>query len=103
MPNHRLDQDSLTEQLKQLIADQFRLDIREPAAISDHAPLIGGGLGLDSLDALELAMSVEEEFGIVIGSREESQQAFASIASLADFIRARTPAGHRGLPDSAAA
>ena len=103
MPNHRPDQDTLTAQLKQLIADQFRLDIREPATISDQAPIIGGTLGLDSLDGLELAMSVEEEFGIVIGTREESQQAFASIASLADYIRARTHPGHRGLPDSAAA
>ncbi len=103
MQNHRIDHDSLPSQLKQLVADQFRLDILEPDTISDDAPLIGGGLGLDSLDALELAMSVEEEFGIVIGTREESHQALASIASLADYIRARTQPGRSGLPDSAAA
>ena len=57
--------------------------------MSDQEPLIGSGWGLDSLDALELAMCVEEEFGVTITSREESHRAFASIGDLADFIRSR--------------
>jgi acyl carrier protein len=90
MKNRRLDQDPLPTQLKHLVADLFRLDIAVPAEISDSEPLLGSGLGLDSLDALELAMCIEEEFGVVIQSREESHRAFANIASLADYIQTRT-------------
>ena len=84
--------DPLPSQLKRLIVDLFRLDITEPEKIADHAPLIGGSLGLDSLDALELAICLEEKFGITIQTREESQSAFASIDSLASYIHHRTQA-----------
>lgn len=87
--NRSFDHDPLPSQLKHLVADMFRLDILEPDKISDEEPLIGGNLGLDSLDALELGMCLEEKFGITIGSATESRTALASIASLADFIRAR--------------
>ncbi len=87
--NRSLDQDSLPSQLKHLVADMFRLDVLEPDKIADDEPLMGGSLGLDSLDALELGMYVEEKFGITIGSAAESRAALASIASLADFIHAR--------------
>jgi len=100
MTNH--DQDPLPSRLKHLIAAQFRLDLSEPDNIPDHEPLIGGRLGLDSLDALELAMSVEEQFGITIHSQAESIDAFTSIATLTDFIHARTGATGR-QPASAAA
>src|SRR5438876_407204 len=83
---------SLSSRLKHLIAALFRLDLAEPDNISDYEPLIGGRLGLDSLDALELAIRVEEEFGITIHTHEESHRAFASIASLTDFIHARAGA-----------
>ena len=81
----------------------FRLDILEPDKIADHEPLIGGGLGLDSLDAVEFAMCLEEVFGITIHLREESHSALASIASLADFIhtRAQTSHGHQRSPATA--
>jgi len=85
--NRELDQ--LKSRLKHLVADQFRLDIPAPDKIADDAPLIGSGLGLDSLDALELAICLEEEFGLSIDSREESHRAFASISSLASYIEAR--------------
>ena len=91
MTNHH--RDFLPSRLKHLIAGLFRLNLAEPDKIPDDEPLIGGRLGLDSLDALELAMRVEEEFGITIHSQEESLRAFASIASLADFIHARTSTG----------
>jgi acyl carrier protein len=87
--NRRLDQSLLLSQLKYLVADMFRLDILEPDKIADDEPLIGNSLCLDSLDVLELAICVEEEFGIAIRSGEESHSVFTSIASLADFIHAR--------------
>lgn len=92
--NRCLDQVLLLSQLKYLVADMFRLDILEPDKIADNEPLIGGSLCLDSLDALELAICVEEEFGIAIRSGEESHSVFTSIASLANFIHARAQAAY---------
>ena len=84
--NHASKQDQLPSRLKHLVADLFRPDITEPDTISDRAPLIGGNLGLDSSDALELALCVEEEFGLALYSPEDSLRAFSSISSLAVFI-----------------
>ncbi len=81
--------DALTERLKHLIVETLHLEDITPAQIDDNAPLIGSGLSLDSIDALELVVKIEKEFGIKIGSAEESKQALASIASLAAFVRAR--------------
>ena len=84
--NHASKQDLLPSRLKHLVADLFRPDISEPDTISDRAPLIGGNLGLDSLDAVELALCVEDEFGLALYTPEDSQRAFSSISSLAVFI-----------------
>ncbi len=86
--NHPIDDhDILLARLRRLLARKFRLSEREFAGYTHDEPLIGGRLGLDSLDALELGICVEEEFGISIDSAAESHLAFASIASLAGFIR----------------
>ena len=89
MKNHGPDQDTLLSQLKHLIADMFRIDIIEPDKIADDEPLIGGSLGLNHLDALELAICIEERFGVKICTLEESHHAFGSVTILADFIHAR--------------
>jgi acyl carrier protein len=81
--------DPLITRLKHLIVDTLHLDGVTPDDIDENAPLIGSGLALDSIDALELVVKIEKEFGIKIGSSEESRQALASVASLADFIRVR--------------
>jgi acyl carrier protein len=83
--------------LKHLIADLFRMDILEPDEISDYEPLIGGSLGLDSLDVLELAFCVEEEFCVTLYRLDGSLREFASIGRLADFIQARMPTTHTHL------
>ncbi len=82
--------DPLISRLKHLIVDTLRLDGVTASDIDESAPLIGSGLALDSIDALELVVKIEKEFGIKIGSSEESRQALASVNSLASFIRART-------------
>lgn len=81
--------DPLNTRLKHLIVTTLKLEDVTPAELADDEPLIGSGLNLDSIDALELVVTLEKEFGIKIGSSEESRQALASIAHLAEFIRAR--------------
>ena len=62
----------------------------EPEEISDNESLTGGDFDLDSLDKFELALGIEEEFGVAIDSQVETHCAFASIASLTRFIHARS-------------
>ena len=80
--------DPLKAKLKVLIVETLRLEDIAPADIPDDEPLIGGGLSLDSIDALELVVKLEKEFGIKISSSEESRAALASVSALADYIRA---------------
>lgn len=80
--------DPLNERLKKIIVETLRLEDITPEQIKDDDPLIGSGLSLDSIDALELVVQIEKEFGIKISSIEQSKQALASVASLAAFIRA---------------
>tara|TARA_R110002111_G_scaffold19045_1_gene46661 strand:+ start:449 stop:727 length:279 start_codon:yes stop_codon:yes gene_type:complete len=81
--------DLLTTRLKILIIETLHLEDVTAESITDDEPLIGGGLSLDSIDALELVVSLEKEFGVKISSSEESKKALASVASLAAFIRER--------------
>jgi acyl carrier protein len=85
--------DELKAQLKQLLIDELHLADVKPADIDDAAPLFGAGLGLDSLDALQLAVAVEERFGVRIGDEAEGRKAFASIDALAAHVAAHRPAG----------
>lgn len=85
--------DSLTLRLKTLIIATLKLDGVRPEDLPDNEPLIGSPrLGLDSIDALELVLALEKEFGVKIGSSEESRQALASINALAAYLRAHSPA-----------
>ena len=81
--------DPLIQRLKHLIVTTLKLEDVDPAEMPDDEPLIGSGLNLDSIDALELVVTLEKEFGIKIATSEESRVALASIAGLADYIRAR--------------
>ena len=70
-----------------MLVEGLRLEV-EPAEIVDTEGIFGDGLGLDSIDALEFVVLIEEEFDVVIADEEEAKTAFASIAALADFILA---------------
>lgn len=74
------------QQLKELIVTTLNLPDVQPAEIADDEPLIGAGLDLDSLDALELVLAIEKTYGISIANAEESKQALQDVASLAAFI-----------------
>ena len=70
---------------KELLVSGLRLEIA-PADIVDTDPIFGAGLGLDSIDALEFVVLIEENFGVAIPDETVAKQAFASIDALADFI-----------------
>jgi acyl carrier protein len=85
--------DPLKTKLKQLIVTTLKLEDVKPDDLADDEPLIGSGLNLDSIDALELVVTLEKEYGIKIKSSEESRLALGSIAHLAEFIRAHADPG----------
>ena len=78
-----------THELKSQIIESLKLQEITPEQIEDDAPLFGTGLGLDSIDALELVVLLEKDYGIVIKDIEEGRPAFRSVRTLADFIDAK--------------
>ena len=80
----------LSEQLKKIIIEELNLEDIEISEIDDNDPLFGDeGLGLDSLDAVELVVLIQKHFGVEIKDMEEGKVALASISSLVDFIKNR--------------
>ena len=79
----------LLTELKAKIIESLKLQDITPDQIGDDDPLFGNGLGLDSIDALELVVMLEKNYGIVIKDIEEGRQAFRSVRTLADFVEAR--------------
>lgn len=78
--------EELKLQLKQQIIDALSLEDMTPADIDDAAPLFGEGLGLDSIDALELLMILDKQYGIKFADRASSKAALASIDVMAAYI-----------------
>ncbi len=87
-----MDQPTLCAQIKQLIISELDLRSKTPADIADDALLFGGGLGLDSLDALQLVTALEERYGVTLPAGDEVRPIFASVSSIAEFIEKSTPA-----------
>jgi len=75
----------IAQRAKQLLISGLRLEI-SPEEILDSEPIFGTGLGLDSIDALEFVVLIEEQFGVAIPDEEVAKRVFASIDALADFI-----------------
>ena len=80
-----MSRQELAPRVKDLIVRRLKLEIN-PAEIDDAAPLFGEGLGLDSIDALELVLGLEQEFQIKVEDEEVGVKAFASVNALCDFI-----------------
>ena len=81
-----MDRESLKSELKHLIIETLHLEEIQPDEIKDSEPLFGEGLGLDSIDALELVVALEKSYDVIIEDEEVGKKAFASIEALADFI-----------------
>ncbi len=81
-------ENSLNEQLKKIIIEELNLEDIDAGEIKDDDPLFGDeGLGLDSLDAVELVVLIQKHFQVEIKDMEEGRVALASISSLVDFIK----------------
>lgn len=73
-------------QVKELIVSALQLEGVLPAEIQDEGRLFGGGLGLDSVDALELAIRIEETFGVRMPEDDRAKQAFSTVSAIATYI-----------------
>jgi acyl carrier protein len=78
--------DHLIEKIKHLIIQRLKLVEMTPEMIETEAPLFGEGLGLDSIDALELVLGLEKEFGVVIPDAEVGKRVFQSVRTMAQFV-----------------
>ena len=78
--------DELKRQLKQQIIEVLSLEEITPEDIVDSEPLFGEGLGLDSIDALELIVLMEGDYGIRLNNPAEGKAIFASLDTMADYI-----------------
>ncbi|HEY3053766.1 MAG TPA: phosphopantetheine-binding protein [Thermoanaerobaculia bacterium] len=80
MPNH------LRRKLKELLIERLKFEDMTPEDIPDDEPLFGGGLGLDSIDALEIVVMLESEFGIKVKNETSARDSFRSISTLANYV-----------------
>ena len=81
-----LERAELKNRIKQALIEELDLRGKSASDIDDAAPLFGEGLGLDSLDALQLAMAIEERFGVTVPEGEPGRSIFASVDAIADFV-----------------
>ena len=82
-----MSEEQLASRIKEIIVETLALEDVEPTSIETDAPLFGEGLGLDSIDALELALAFHKEFGVRTQENDENnRQYYYSVASLVKFI-----------------
>ena len=78
--------DQLIEELKQHLIEELNLEEMTPADIDADAPLFGEGLGLDSIDALEIILILEKYYGVKLANSAEAKPVFYSVRTLAEYI-----------------
>jgi acyl carrier protein len=98
-PALKMTRDQLEAEIKQLIIEALKLDEIVPDDIDSEAPLASAGVGLDSIDVLELAMAVHRRFGITTGGDDAAnQRIYSSVRSLAEFLEQQQAHGARLRP-----
>jgi acyl carrier protein len=83
--------DKLKENLKRQIIERLNLKDLTPADIGDDQPLFVEGIGLDSIDALELIVLLQQEYNIKLSNAEDGPKVFHSVQTMADYITAANP------------
>lgn len=78
--------EELITPVKQMIIDALRIEGMTPDDIETDAPLFGEGLGLDSIDALQLVVAMESTFGVVVPDAATGTKVFASVRAMAEYI-----------------
>ncbi len=79
----------LKRKIKELLIERLKFEDMTPDDIKDDEPLFAGGLGLDSIDALEIVVMLESEFGIKVKNESAARDHFQSVAALAQFVEQR--------------
>jgi acyl carrier protein len=79
----------LKRKIKELLIERLKFEDMTPDDIKDDEPLFAGGLGLDSIDALEIVVMLESEFGIKVKNESAARENFQSVAALAQFVEQR--------------
>jgi len=82
---------NLIDELKIKIVDVLDLVDVNPEDINEKGQLVGGDLGIDSIDVLEMVMMIEQDYGVKINNRELGAKVFASLQTLAEYIYAKSP------------
>lgn len=80
-----MSREELAPRVKELIVRRLKLDI-DPKTIDDAAPLFGEGLGLDSIDALEIVLEIERSFGVSISDEQTGASVLRSVNTIADHV-----------------
>jgi len=83
--------EELIPEVKQLIVDSLRIEGMSAIEIDTDAPLFGEGLGLDSIDALQLVVGLENRFGVVVPDAAVGAKVFRSVRTMAEYISRHTP------------
>lgn len=84
------DLSALKQRLKEVMIERLKFEDMSPEDIGDDEPLFQGGLGLDSIDALEIVVMLESEFGIKVKNEAAAREYFRSISTLAQLIHERS-------------
>jgi acyl carrier protein len=90
---------AIRQELKSLIIESLNLEGYTPDRIGDDMPLFGEGLGLDSVDALELVLALERHYGLEIQPHEMDRAVFTSVNTLGNFVARRMEASNGSRQD----
>lgn len=82
---------ALTQELKIKLIDILNLTDVSPENFDENAQLVGGELGIDSIDVLEMVVMVEKDYGVIINSQEVGEKVFATLTTLAEYIIENLP------------